>query len=182
MIETERLILRGWRDGDAAPFHAMGNDPEVMEFLGPFLSRTEAEETLVRQNAILAEFGFCFWAVERREDGAFIGFCGVKFGREDTPIEDEIEIGWRLARRYWRQGYAFEAAQATLDWVWANLAVDSVAAITATGNAKSAGLMERLGMVRALGDDFDHPIVPVGDPIRSHITYRIARPDMVNAR
>lgn len=180
MIETERLILRGWRESDVDPFHAMGNDPEVMEFLGPFLSRADAEAAAERQNETLAALGFCFWALERREDGAFLGFCGVKLGREDTPIHDEIEIGWRLARPYWRQGYAREAAQASLDWVWDNLDVDSVAAITAVGNAKSWGLMERLGMVRAPEDDFDHPIVPVGNPIRPHITYRIARPDMVN--
>jgi RimJ/RimL family protein N-acetyltransferase len=115
-----------------------------------------------------------FWAIERREDGAFLGFCGVKPGAEDTPIEGEIEIGWRLAHEHWGKGYAREAAQASLDWVWANLDADHVAAITTPGNSNSWGLMERLGMTRAPEDDFDHPKA-VGDLI-PHITYRIARP------
>ncbi|MES2444193.1 MAG: GNAT family N-acetyltransferase [Pseudomonadota bacterium] len=182
MIDTERLILRGWRDSDIDPFHAMGNDPEVMEFLGPFHSRADAEAAAARQNEILAAFDHCFWAAERRADGAFLGFCGVQPGPADTPIHGEIEIGWRLARACWGQGYAREAAQASLDWVWANLDVDSVAAMTVTRNTRSWGLMERLGMARAHGDDFDHPNVPIGNPIRRHIVYRIARSNMVNGR
>jgi RimJ/RimL family protein N-acetyltransferase len=176
MIETERVILRGWRESDVEPFHAMGNDPQVMEFLGPYLSLADAEGAMERQNDTLAALGHCFWAVERREDGAFMGFCGVKPGPVNTPIEGEIEIGWRLARPYWGNGYAREAAQASLDWVWANLDVDNVAAITVLGNTRSWGLMERLGMSRAIDDDFDHPNVPIGNPIRRHITYRVARP------
>ena len=176
MIQTERLILRGWRESDVEPFRAMCNDAEVMEFLGPYLSRADAEGAMERQNGTLAQLGYCFWAVERREDGAFMGFCGVKPGPAETPIEGEIEIGWRLARPYWGKGYAKEAARASLDWVWANLDADSVSAITVLGNTRSWGLMERLGMARAEGDDFDHPNVPIGNPIRRHITSRIARP------
>lgn len=180
MIETERLILRGWRESDVEPFHAMGNDAAVMEYLGPYLSLADAQGAAERQNDNLAALGYCFWAVERREDGAFMGFCGVKPGPAGTPIEGEIEIGWRLARPYWGQGYAREAAEASLGWVWDNLDVASVSAITVIGNRRSWGLMERLGMARVHGDDFDHPNVPAGNPIRRHITYRIARPDMVN--
>lgn len=176
MIETERLILRGWKESDVAAFHAMCNDPEVMEFLGPLMTLDEAKAARERTNGHLAEHGFCFWALERREDGAFLGFCGVKLGPEKTPIEGEIEIGWRLARRWWQHGYAREAAQASLDWVWANLDVDSVAAITTVSNARSWRLMERLGMARAPEDDFDHPDVPPGSALVPHITYRILRP------
>ena len=98
----------------------------------------------------------------------------MKPGAEDTPIEGEIEIGWRLAHEHWGKGYAREAAQASLDWVWDHLDADSLAAITTPGNANSWGLMERLGMTRIHGDDFDHPKA-MGDLI-PHITYRIARP------
>lgn len=174
MIETERLILRGWKDSDLDPFAAMGQDPRVMITLGPLMSRDEAAAAIVRLEGIREAQGMTFWAVERREDGAFLGFCGVKAGAEDTPIEGEIEIGWRLAHEHWGKGYAREAAQASLDWVWANLDAGHVAAITTPGNANSWGLMERLGMTRAPEDDFDHPKA-VGHLI-PHITYRIARP------
>ncbi len=174
MIETERLTLRGWRDGDRDPFHAMCNDPDVMAYLGPPLSRAESAAAIDRQQALLATTGYCFWAVERAADRAFLGFCGLKPGAAGTPIENEIEIGWRLAAPHWGQGYAREAAAATLAWAWRTLDVPQVVAITVPANRRSWGLMERLGMVRVADGAFDHPAAPPA--LRSHITYRIARP------
>jgi RimJ/RimL family protein N-acetyltransferase len=174
MIETERLILRGWRDSDRAPFHAMSQDERVMATLGPLLWRDESDALIDRIQRILDTHGFTFWAIERRSDGAFLGFCGLKPGAEETPIHGEIEIGWRLAHEHWGQSYAREAAQASLDWGWANLEVPSIAAITSVDNVRSWGLMERLGMVRAPGEDFDHP--KAIERLRPHITYRIVRP------
>ena len=173
MIETERLILRGWEDRDCAPFHAMGQDERVMATLGPLLWREETDALIDRLQGILAANGYTFWAIERRSDGAFLGFCGLKPGAEDTPIAGEVEIGWRLAFEHWGQGYAREAAQASLDWAWANH-IQSVAAITTPGNVRSWGLMERLGMIRAPKDDFDHP--KAIDRLKAHVTYRIAKP------
>ncbi|AJP71529.1 GNAT family N-acetyltransferase [Sphingomonas hengshuiensis] len=174
MIAIDRLLLRRWEDRDRAPFHAMCVDPEVMAHLGPPLSRAESDAAIDRQNGLYDSIGHCFWAVERRDDGAFLGFCGLKPGAEATPIEGEIEIGWRLARAHWGRGYAREAAQASLAWGWANLDVPRIAAITTPGNTRSWGLMERIGMVRAPHDDFDHPAAIAA--LRAHITYRIARP------
>lgn len=176
MIETDRLILRGWRDSDVAPFHAMCNDPEVMRYLGPPMSREVAEESAARQNGFLASHGYCFWAVERKADGAFLGFCGLKPGPEGTPIHGKVEIGWRLRREAWGAGYAREAAEASIAWGWANTGAGDILAMTNIGNVRSWGLMERLGMVRDHDGDFDHPAVAVGDPLRPHILYRIKRP------
>lgn len=176
MIETERLILRGWRDDDVAPFHAMGNDPEVMRYLGPPLTIADAEAARDRMNGLQEDHGYCFWAVERKADGAFLGFCGVKPGPDGTPIAGELEIGWRLRRDAWGQGYAREAAEACLIWAWSNTDAPRIAAITVLNNANSWGLMERLGMIRDHAADFDHPAVPDGSPLKRHLTYRIARP------
>lgn len=174
MIETERLILRGWRDSDREPFHAMSQDERVMATLGPLLWRDESDAVIDRLQGFLDTHGYTFWAIERRSDGAFLGFCGLKPGAEETPIEGEIEIGWRLAHEHWGQGYAREAAQASLDWGWADLDVPGIAAITSVDNVRSWGLMERLGMVRAPQDDFEHRRAI--ERLRPHITYRIARP------
>lgn len=176
MIESDRLILRGWRDSDVAPFHAMCSDAEVMRYLGPPMTLADAESARDRMNASLADHGYCFWAVERKADGAFLGFCGIKPGPEGTPIAGQLEIGWRLRRDAWGQGYAREGAAASVDWAWANTDAPLIAAITVLDNRRSWGLMERLGMRRDLGDDFDHPSVPDGSPLKRHIVYRIARP------
>lgn len=174
MIETERLVLRRWEERDREPFHAMSIDARVMATLGPLLSRTESDVAIDRMNAVLDAHRMTFWAIERRADDAFLGFCGLKPGAEGTPIEGDVEIGWRLAHAFWGKGYAREAAQASLDWGWSNLDAPAIAAITTPGNVRSWGLMERLGMVRALEDDFDHP--KAVEWLRAHITYRIARP------
>jgi RimJ/RimL family protein N-acetyltransferase len=174
MIETERLLLRGWTDADRAPFHKMCTDPRVMAFIGPVQSRAESDAGIDRQIGFLASHGHCFWGIERREDGRFLGFCGLKPGAAGTPIEGEVEIGWRLAVEHWGQGNAAEAARASLAWGWQHLDVPSIAAITVEANTRSWGLMERLGMRRALGADFDHPAaIP---ELRRHRTYRIDRP------
>jgi RimJ/RimL family protein N-acetyltransferase len=176
VIDTARLILRGWRESDDAPFHEMGLDPEVMRYLGPPMTLADAKDARERMTDLLASRGYCFWAIERKADGAFLGFCGVKPGPVDTPIADEIEIGWRLRRDAWGQGYAREAAAASIDWTWANTGAPAIAAITVIDNSRSWGLMERLGMTRDPGGDFDHPAVPDDSPLKRHLTYRIARP------
>lgn len=173
MIESERLILRRWKESDRAAWQAMRFDPAVMEFLPP-LSEADADAAMMRQNALIDSHGHAFWAVERKGDGTFLGFCGLKPGPEGTPLFGEIEIGWRLARAHWGKGYAREAAQASLDWAWANLDAPLVSAMTVLGNLRSRGLMERLGMKRDAGADFIHPQAP--ETLNPHIVYRIARP------
>ena len=175
MIATERLLLRRWRDSDVAPFHEMGQDGEVMRHLGPPVSEADCRAAAERQNALADDDGRCFWAMERRADGAFLGFCGVKPGPRDTPIAGEAEIGWRLARGGWGQGFATEAARAVLAAEWAR-GTPQVVAITVPANVRSRAVMERLGMTHDINADFDHPALAPGDPLRRHVLYRIARP------
>jgi RimJ/RimL family protein N-acetyltransferase len=176
VIDTARLILRGWYEGDRGPLHAIASDPKVMRYLGPIPSRAESDAGIDRQNALIASCGHGFWAVERRVDGVLLGFCGIKPGPAGTPLANGMEIGWRLAHAHWGHGYAREAAQVSLDWAWAHLGVAEIAAMTVRANTASWGLMERLGMVRDVASDFDHPGVPDASPLRAHIVYRISRP------
>ena len=155
MIETERLILRGWRDDDAALHHAMCADPAVMAYLGPAPTPAESAAVVARQKAMFADYGACFWALERRDTGAFIGWCG---------------------QSEWGQGYAREAAEASLAWGWHEMDLPTVWAITVPPNTASRALMERLGMTRVVDGDFDHPKLAEDDPLRRHILYRIDRP------
>ena len=156
MIETERLVLRGWREEDIAPFIRHLNTHAVMRWLGGVKS-PEFLEGVVRHRFMRwqAELGHTFWAVERREDGALLGFCGLK--RADgngSSVMGELEIGWRLREDAWGRGYAKEGAAASLDFAFARLAAPRVVALTVSGNSNSWGLMRRLGMERR--EDLDY--------------------------
>ncbi len=179
MIETERLILRGWRDDDAALHHAMCADPAVMAYLGPAPTQAESAAVVARQQAMFADYGACFWALERRDTGAFIGWCGIKPGPVGTPIDGKSEIGWSLVQSEWGQGYAREAAEASLAWGWREMDLPTVWAITVPANTASRALMERLEMTRVVDGDFDHPKLAEDDPLRRHVLYQIDRPAYV---
>ena len=171
-LETERLILRAWREADRDPFFALNSDPAVMEFL-PTTDRATSDNAVERMNVAQAEHGHCFWAVERKQDAAFLGFCGPMPARE--PLH-EVELGWRLSRDAWGHGYASEGARASLAWCWAKLDTPTVMAITVPANRRSRAVMERIGMTYVEDGDFDHPGVPSDDPLLRHVLYRIARP------
>ncbi|WP_454883734.1 GNAT family N-acetyltransferase [Sphingomonas oryzagri] len=175
MISTERLTLRPWRDDDHIPFAAMGRSPAVMEHLGDLMDDEQVAAAIARQQGFQALHGYCFWAIERPEDGTFLGFCGLKPGTVG-PIDREVEIGWRLREDVWGQGYAREAAQASIEWGWANLDTPRIMAITTPANTASWGLMIRLGMIRRPELDFGHPQFEAGHPLYEHIAYEIARP------
>ena len=173
-IETARLRLRSWRDADKAPFAAICADPKVMATLGPVMSRDESDALLGRVDAIETAHGHTFWALERKADAALIGWCGVVRGNAG-PVDGKAEIGWRLAHETWGHGFATEAAQASLDWLFAHLPDDAAWAITSTSNKRSRAVMERLGMRHHPELDFDHPRIAEGDPLRRHATYSLPR-------
>lgn len=176
---TERLLLRRWRDDDLEPFAQMVADPEVMRYFPATQSREEAAALIERVHAHIAEHGFGLWALERRDSGAFIGFTGLGVvGFEApfcTPERPTIEIGWRLAREHWRQGFASEAARAALACAFGALRLPQVVAFTVPGNQASQAVMQRIGMQRDPADDFQHPNLPEGHPLRAHVLYRLSR-------
>lgn len=175
MIETERLRMRSWRDDDIAPFQAICSDPDVMATLGPPLDLAATEALVVRMQGLEAEYGHCFWALERQADARLIGWCGVIRGTVG-PVADRAEIGWRLARDCWGAGYATEAAWGAADWTFANLPDPDVWAITARRNDRSRAVMERLGMRHHPDLDFDHPKLAATDPLCPHVAYSMPRP------
>ena len=158
MIETRRLRLRDWQAGDDALLHEHCNRPPVMRWLGGVKPREVMTAIVERFRQWEELHGHSFWAVERKEDGAFLGFCGLKIGDDPgSPVEGEVEIGWRFREDVWGQGYAKEAAIAALDFAFLKLRAEQVVALTVIGNGPSWGLMERLGMTRRPELDYIGP-------------------------
>lgn len=175
-ILTDRLRLRGWLPGDREPFAALNADPRVVEFLPAPLSRSESDALIERIEAGFAAHGFGLWAVEVRESAAFAGFIGLAVPRFAAHFTPAVEIGWRLAVAHWGKGYASEGARAVLDYAFNGLQLAEVVSFTTVGNLRSRRVMERLGMRHNPADDFEHPALPPGHPLRPHVLYRIARP------
>lgn len=175
MIETPRLILRGWRDADYEPFAALNADPEVMRHFPSTHSREESDALADRNRLHIDDHGWGLWAVERKLDSAFLGFTGLARPRPPHPMEHEVEVGWRLARFAWGHGYASEAARASLDFGFNELGLVRIVSFTAAENLRSQAVMRRIDMSRASDLDFDHPALPEGHRLRRHVVYMATR-------
>ncbi|MDV2079251.1 GNAT family N-acetyltransferase [Marinobacter xestospongiae] len=176
-LQTERLRLRQWCPGDREPFARMGSDPEVMAYFPSLLSREDSDAMADRCQALIQLRGWGFWALETRDGGEFVGFVGLHEPAAELPFSPCVEIGWRLAREAWGRGYATEAASAALDFAFDQLGLAEVVSFTTLENRRSRAVMERLGMRSAADENFEHPAVAVGNPLRPHCLYRLGRDD-----
>ena len=176
-LSTPRLWLRQWRASDLPPFAALNADPLAMEFMPGRLSAAESDRLARGCEAEIARRGWGFWAVERRESGAFIGFVGLDVPSFEAPFTPCVEIGWRLERASWGKGFATEAGRECLRFAFESLVLEEVVSFTVPLNRRSRAVMERLGMSRDAAGDFDHPRIPAGYPLRRHVLYRLGRED-----
>ncbi len=174
-LETERLLLRDWTEADAAPFAAINSDPRVMEFFTRPLSQAESDAFLARNQANIAADGWGLYAVEEKATGDFIGYVGLARPGFEAHFTPAIEIGWRLARRTWGQGYASEAARAVVGHAFGPLGLDALVSFTAEWNKPSRRVMEKIGMTRDPAEDFMHPKLPADHKLAPHVLYRLNR-------
>ncbi|WP_404339137.1 GNAT family N-acetyltransferase [Sphingomonas sp. MMS12-HWE2-04] len=175
MIETARLLLRAPEARDRDTLVRMFTDRELMAQLFPGLDAAAADAVLAKHDRLRSE-GLGFLAVERREDGAVVGFCGLKRGEAHVPIHGKIEAGWIVDLPWWGRGYAREAMEAVLADSWARIADDRIYAITSAVNVRSQGLMARLGMYRLPDGDYLSKTFPDGHVLQPSVTFAIDRP------
>lgn len=168
-LRTARLLLRPWRDEDDAAFDRLSTDPVVMEYL------VSLPGWPARKRAHWEEYGFGQWVVEIPGEASFIGIVGLETVSYEAHFTPAVEVAWRLARAYWGQGYASEAARVALDYGFTQLGLEEIVALTVPANWRSRRVMERLGMTRTPEDDFDHPRLPKG-PLKRHVLYRLRNP------
>lgn len=170
---SERLVLRDWRESDRLPWAAMNADPEVREYCGPPGTTEDAVASVRGFQDDLDQNGFGFWAVEVRASGEFIGFTGLDVVDDGMPFTG-VEVGWRLARSAWGHGYATEAAMVALEHGFATVGLPEILAVTTTTNLRSQAVMRRIGMTYDPAKDFDDPDAEEG-PLRRAVLYRKLR-------
>jgi RimJ/RimL family protein N-acetyltransferase len=173
LLFTERLILRQWQESDREPWARLNADPQVREFFPRCLTRDESDAAVNGAREWIETRGWGSWAAEVRGGPPFIGFVGLS----EPGFRPGVEIGWRLAREHWGHGYASEAALASLRFGFEKLTLEEIVAFTVPLNERSRRVMERIGMSRDPADDFDHPRIEPGHPLRRHVLYRMKRSD-----
>lgn len=173
-LETERLYLRQWQASDFALFAEMNADPEVMKYFPKLLSATVSDVIANKCQQLIKEKGWGLWAVSLKENDTFIGFVGLNDTHADMSFAPAVEIAWRLAKDCWGQGYATEAAQASLKFAFEELALNEVVSFTAVINKRSQLVMERIGMTNTQ-DNFYHPALTASHRLAEHVLYKITR-------
>lgn len=176
-LRTERLLLRQWRDEDLEPFAALNADPETMRFFPAPPTREQSDALAAIARGQIEDEGWGLWAVEVEDGASFIGFVGLSRPSFEAHFTPAVEVGWRLAREHWGHGYATEAARAAVAHGFEELGLDEIVSFTSTLNEPSWRVMERLGMRHDPADDFEHPRVAIGHPLRAHVLYRLSRSD-----
>lgn len=174
-VETDRILLRQWREEDFPPFASLTADPEVMRYFPATLSEDESNVFARRCHDLIAERGWGFWAAEEKQSGEFMGFIGLHIPTAPLSFAPCVEIGWRLAQKWWGKGLATEGARGALQFGFRELDLDSIVSFTALVNHRSEAVMKRLGMQRET--TFEHPVVPAGHVLREHCLYRLVNPN-----
>ena len=172
-LRSARLRLRPWRERDLDAFAAINADPRVMQHMPACLSRRDSDALAKKIREHFDAWAYGLWAIEVAQDAPFIGFVGLNHPPFEAHFTPCVEVGWRLARAHWGQGYATEAAREALDFGFHRVGLEEIVSFTVPDNRASRRVMEKLGMVRDLADDFDHPKLPPGNPLRRHVLYRI---------
>jgi RimJ/RimL family protein N-acetyltransferase len=180
-VRTARLLLRQWQDSDREPFAALNADPEVMRYFPATQSREASDRSIDAWMGEIKHRGWSNWAIELIGCGTFVGFVGLSVPRRALPFMPCVEVGYRLARAHWGQGIATEGAKAALEAGFVQFGLDEIVSFTALLNLPSQAVMQRIGMVNSQ-QDFDHPALPEGSPLRRHCLYRISRTLWAGAR
>jgi RimJ/RimL family protein N-acetyltransferase len=174
VIQTARLKLRPFSEADFEPFAAINADPRVMEFFVAPLTREQSDKFANVICGHFARHGYGPWAVET-PDSKFAGYIGLYWGNFEAPFMPALELGFRLGAQHWNKGYATEGGSAAVEWAFANTDLPEIFSWTAVLNRRSQRVIQKIGLLRDPANDFDHPRVPEGNPLRPHVLFRVTR-------
>lgn len=176
IIQTERLILRKWKESDLDPFSRMNADARVMEYFPKLLTLEETKAFIDRITRHIDDHGYGLFACELKETREFMGYVGLAIPNIETEFTPCVEIGWRLAFDYCGKGYATEAAIAVLKFGFEELGLNEVLSWTVPANVRSRRIMEKIGMTQDEAGSFNHPRISEDNPLSRHVLYRILKP------
>jgi [ribosomal protein S5]-alanine N-acetyltransferase len=172
-IETPRLILRQWATADHDPYIALNQDKDVMEFFTAISTKAKTLAQIERLSNHIAQYGYGFFALERKDNHQFIGFAGLSHPRFDSYFTPCVEIGWRLSKANWNMGFATEAAKVCLEYAFNTLKIAEIYSFTAVNNTRSEHVMKKVGMTKQ--GLFEHPLIEDGNILKQHVLYKIER-------
>lgn len=173
-LETDRLLLRQWQAQDFSVFAQLNDDPQVMEYFPSTLNREESDNIAKKCRSLISENGWGFWATELKETDEFIGFVGLHKPKSTLPFSPCVEIGWRLHKNYWGNGYATEAGKEVLRYAFEVLKLNEVVSFTTASNFRSRAVMERLDLANTK-QNFKHPDVSRNHHLSEHVLYKITQ-------
>ncbi len=171
-LETPRVLLRAWQVSDVEPWIALNSDSENMRYFPRTYTPDESKASFQRLRDLLNEHSFGLWAAQEKSSGDFMGFVGL--AHQDLPGVSFMpchEIGWRLDKKYWGKGYATEAAKSVLDYGVKDLSLPIIYSYTALQNLPSINVMRKIGLRERSELTFEHPKIPDGNPVKSHLVY-----------
>ncbi len=173
-LRTARLRLRQWQTQDLQPLIELNADPQVMRYFPAPLYPHQSKALFKHCQHFMNQHGWGVWVLEHLESQQFMGMVGLNIPQSAIEFMPCVEIIWRLESRWWRQGYAFEAAQACLEFGLNTLELQEILAFTSLLNLPSQGLMQKLDMTYV--QNFDHPNLNQDNPLRPHCLYRLQAP------
>lgn len=174
LFQSERLGFRTWSEADLLPMAALNADSDVMEFFPSTQSLEDTKAFLERVDKHFKEYGYCWYAVDTLEKHEFIGFIGLAWNTMEADFTPCAEIGWRLKKEAWGNGYATEGAKRCLTYGFEELQLKEIYSFTSIINKRSERVMQKIGMSKV--GTFDHPKLIVGHVLRPHLLYRIEQP------
>lgn len=170
-LETERLILRQWKDSDLKVFARLNSCEKVMRYFPKPLTQLESDKLAQTLSELITKNSWGVWALEEKNSREFIGFTGLKPTPDYLKFSPSIEVLWRLDSKYWHKGYATEAAKKSLEFAFNTIQVKSVVSYTSTINTPSQKVMQRIGMVNT-GLTFQHPMIDNDHSLSQHVLYK----------
>ncbi len=171
LFASSRLGFRNWTSKDVDHLHLMCTDKEVMEFFPDIWSLNQTDQFVKRMQQSFVDNGYCYFAVDILKSKKFIGFIGLSLQTFEAEFTPCIDIGWRLKKSAWDNGFATEGAKACLNFAFKKLNLKSVVAIAPALNQKSQQVMKKIGMTEQA--TFLHPAIEDDNPLKKCVLYEI---------